>query len=227
MNRPMKLFRIRYAALAAAGAVLFFSSAVLAQDSDDEGVLPHHDNESQNAGETTPTAVGISAAAPGLDLLDATTARIEITSLVGDTQFDSSASPADAMFVASSPYRYALGQGVTLQGSGQLLLPAGYDVQFQAPVSAAGSVALLIAHPESVELSDVLSGAVAPSFIVPLGALPTADLNLLQGLVENHAKALSGLAVSLVYVSIDTQQALHVSAARLTTDSAPVEIIIH
>jgi hypothetical protein len=227
MNRPMNLFRFRHAALATAGAFLFLSSALVAQDSDDEGVLPHHDNTNQNAGETTPTAVGIAATAPGLDQLDATAACLAITSLVGDTQLDTSASPADAMFVASSPYRYALGQSVTLQGSGQLLLPGGYDVQFQAPVSAAGSVALLVAQPASVELSDVLSGAVAPSFIVPLGALPAADLNVLQGLVENHAKALSGLAVSLVYVSIDTQQGLHVSAARLTTDSAPVEIIIH
>jgi hypothetical protein len=227
MDRPMNLFRFRHAALAAAGALLFLTSAAVAQDSDDEGVLPHHDNSSQNAGQTTPTVVGISAATPGLDQLDATAASLAITSLSGDTQLDTNASPADAMFVASGAYRYAFGQSVTLQGNGQLLLPGGYDVQFQAPASAAAGVALLVVHPDSVELSAVLSGAVAPSFIVPLGALPAADLTVLQGLVESHANALSGLAVSLVYVSIDPQQAVHVSGARLTTDSAPVEVIIH
>lgn len=210
----------------AACVLALFATTAVAQDGDDDGVLPKHSSDNSNS--STPAAVGVSMAAPASDAIDPTEAMLSITDLVGPTVLDTTVAPADAMFVASGPVNYEITDvSVGLQASGLLGLPAGYAVKFNAPQAAAARAALLVVHPADVGLEALLSGAVAPTFIVPVGDLPTADLAQLQDLVSHHAGALPGLAVSLVYVSLDTTGALHVAAARITTDGAPIEIVVH
>ena len=79
----------------------------------------------------------------------------------------------------------------------------------------------------SVSLSSLLAGTGGPLYVMGLGDFASADLGLLQGLVDQHANALAGLAVSLVDVSLDAQGDVHIAAARFTTNSGPIEISIH
>lgn len=221
MDPLMNFDRMRRAALAACLAFLLVP-AVSAQDTDDDGTLPHHDG----AAAAEPGTVGVAAAAPGLDLLQADSARLSIEAIEAETSLDTSVMPADAMFIADGPYRYEVGYGVRLQADGQLMLADGYHIALQAAPQAVARVTLLVVHSESVGLPALLSGAAAPLFVVSVGDLAVADLGVVQGLVQHHADTLAGLAVSLVDVSLDLQGDMHLGAARFTTDGGPVQIAI-
>lgn len=222
MNLPMNLVRVRRTALLACAALVFVSS-VSAQDSDDDGALPH--NQATSSAE--PGVVGIAAADPGLDLLKADTARLSIEAIEGETSVDTSISPADAMFVALGAWRYEVGYGVRMQAEGQLMLADGYEITLKTAPQAVARATVLIVHSESVSLASLLAGAGGPMYVLGLGDLAVADLGLVQGLVEQHANALAGCAVSLVDLSLDGQGNLHIAAARFTTDAGPIEISIH
>jgi hypothetical protein len=222
MEISMNLYRLRRAGLLACAALVFVST-VSAQDSDEDGVLPH--NQASSAAE--PGMVGIAAAAPGLDLLEADTARLSIEATQGETSLDTSVSPADAMFIAPSAWRYEFGYGVRLQADGELMLADGYSIALKAAPQAVARTTVLIIHADSVSLSDLLAGAGGPMYVMGIGDLPIADLGLLQGLVDQHANVLTGFAVSLVDVSLDAQGEVHIAAARFTTSSGPIEISIH
>jgi hypothetical protein len=222
MDISMNLYRLRRSALLACAALVFVST-VSAQDSDEDGVLPH--NQAASAAE--PGMVGIAAASPGLDLIQADTACLSIEATEGETSLDTSVSPADAMFIALGAWRYEFGYGVRLQAEGSLMLADGYSITLKAAPQAVARATVLIVHANSVSLPDLLAGTGGPMYVVGLGDLATADLGLLQGLVDQHAKALADFAVSLVDVSLDAQGDVHVAAARFTTDSGPIEISIH
>ena len=221
MDISMNLDRLRRAGLLACAALVFVS-AVSAQDSDEDGVLPHH----QGASAAEPGTVGIAAAAPGLDLIEADTARLSIEAVQGETSLDTSVSPADAMFIALGAWRYEFGYGVRLQAEGSLMLADGYSIKLQAAPQAAARTTVLIVHADSVSLSSLIGGAGGPMYVLGLGDFASADLGVLQGLVEQHAQALAGFAVSLVDVSLDVHGDVHIAAARFTTDAGPIEISI-
>jgi hypothetical protein len=222
MDISMNLYRLRRTALLACAALVFVST-VSAQDSDEDGVLPH--NQASSAAE--PGMVGIAAADSGLDLLEADTARLSIEALEGETSLDTSVSPADAMFIALGAWRYEYGYGVRVQAEGQLMLADGYAITLKAAPQAVARATVLIVHADSVNLSSLLAGTGGPMYVLGLGDFANADLGVLQGLVDQHANALAGFAVSLVDVSLDAQGNVHIAAARFTTDAGPIDISIH
>ena len=221
MDISMNLCRLRRAGLMACAALVIVSAAS-AQDSDDDGALPHH----QGSSAAEPGTVGVAAAEAGLDLLEADTARLSIEAIEGETSLDTSVSPADAMLIASGAWRYEFGYGVRLQADGELMLADGYSITLQAAPQAVARATVLVVHADSVSLSDLLAGAGGPMYVMGLGDFATADLGLMQGLVEQHANALAGLAVSLVDVSLDAQGDIHIAAARLTTGGGPIQVSI-
>jgi hypothetical protein len=221
MKPTMNFARLRRATLVACAA-LVFAAAAPAQDSDDDGALPHH----QGPSASEPGTVGVSSASPGIDQLVGPSARLSITAMQGQTTLDTSALPADAMFVALGPYRYEYGDEVSLQGHGQLMMPEGYDITLLAAPQSIARTTLLVVHQEAVSLAALLTGTAAPLYVLKVGDLAAADLSLLQGLTVQHASSLPGLAVSVVDVSVDTKGLVHVAGARFTTESGPVEIVI-
>jgi len=105
-----------------------------------------------------------------------------------------------------------------MQGDGQLVLQDEMTISFQAAPEAVARGAYLVVTTADADLHGLLAGSVAPAYVLPVGDLPAVDLVKLQTLVTKHAGVLNGLKVSLVYLAVDGDGALHKAASAFTDE---------
>jgi hypothetical protein len=230
MNSRMTYFPSRTpwrGALVAVTALALLAARAPAQDNDQDGVLPKHGSSSGGSEDMyAPGVVGLDGSQLGIDQLSATQAHLVFTSVSGSTVLDTAATPEQATFLPEGPIDYSLTEeSVLLQGDGQLVLQDEMTITFEAAPEALARGAYLVVTAADADLHGLLAGTVAPAYVLPVGDLPAVELSQLQTLVTKHASVLSGLKVSLVYVSVDGEGALHKAAAGLTPDGAAVEIV--
>ncbi len=219
-------------ALAAALLLALAGAPARAQDGDDDGVLPVQNNGGStddtggSSSSTAPGSLGLSGAA-GSDTLDQAMAHLAFGAQQGLLLVDTEAAPEAATFVASGDFSFAIGDTTAeVQGDGQLVLQAGLTQQLVAAADSLARMALIVAHEAGADMAALLSGAQAPSLVLAVGDLPALDLAKAQAAVGRHEAQLPGLAVSVVFLSVDTAGQLHASAATLDPAGGPVGILI-
>jgi len=214
-------------ALVAVTALALLAARTPAQDSDEDGVLPKHGSSSGTSEDVyAPGVVGLPEDALGMDQLTPTQAQLVFTALGGSTTLDTTVSAAQATFQPEGPVDFSVTEeSVSLQGDGQLVLQDEMTISFQAAPEAVARGAYLVVTTADADLHGLLAGSVAPAYVLPVGDLPAVDLVKLQTLVTKHAGVLNGLKVSLVYLAVDGDGALHKAAAGLTPDGATVEVV--
>jgi hypothetical protein len=220
-------------ACACAVALLLLSGAVAAQDNDDDGVLPYAPNPVNNgsdgggSGASASSVVGISST------LEATTVdpqvaavRVSSTSSQAATVAEGVA-PEEATFVAKPGTAVAQQSGdtVLLQGDGQLIAAEPQPMRLERAQEAKTAVALLVLDDGTASLSDLLAGKAALSQVVVVGDVASVSAQTFQAMVDNHAEALAGQRVTLVFASVDKHGQLHVSGLAATTDGEPLELV--
>jgi hypothetical protein len=219
-------------AIAAALVLVLAGAPAHAQDGDDDGVLPKQNNggSTGNTGgssnNTAPGMLGLSGTA-GSDVLEAARARLVFAAAVGPLMVDTEAAPEEATFASSGSISFAIDDTTAeVQGDGLLLLQAGLTQQLVAAPDALARVALIVAHEAGADVAALLSGAQAPSLVLAVGDLPALDLAKAQAAVGRHEAQLPGLAVSVVFLSVDASGQLHASAVTLDPAGGPVGILI-
>jgi len=230
-SRMMYLSSSRFpwrGAVVAVTALALLAARVPAQDSDEDGVLPKHGSSSGGTSEdlSAPGVVGLSGEQLAIDQLAATQAHLVFTAAGGSTLLETSVPPEQATFLPEGPIDFSLTEeSVSLQGDGQLVLQDEMSIKLEAAPEALARGAYLVVTAADADLHGLLAGTVAPAYVLPVGDLPAVELGQLQTLVTKHASVLNGLKVSLVYLSVDAEGALHKAAAGLTPGGATVEIV--
>ena len=220
-------------ALATAFALALAGAPARAQDGDDDGVLPKQgagggtsSNTDGSSSSSASGSLGLSGT-PGADTLDPAKASLVFTADQGTLMVDTAAAPEAATFVASGSFDFTIGDtSAEVQGHGQLLPQPGLTAQLLAAPDALGRVALLVVHDAQADLAALLSGAQAPGLVLSVGDLPVLDLAKAQNSVSHYEAQLPGLAVSVVFLSVDADGQVHASGARLDPAGGPIEIAI-
>jgi hypothetical protein len=228
--------------VAAAGLVCLLSQGLLAQDNDDDGVLPVTGGSSEGEG-TNPGGGGTSSGSSGnegvsvqsdvlvagelQDELDPARATIQLDGTQGSTGLVSEASAEEATFVADPPVFAAgeTGSGQALQASGQLHLQEGLQARFVPAQLASKSVALLLLAHDGPTLAAEAGGATKPELVIPLGAAVEIDVNKLAAITEKYADVLPGYHATVLFVSAQAGE-LHVAAVRTHTEGGPVDVLV-
>jgi hypothetical protein len=235
MNHPTMTNPIRNVlrtALAAAFVLALAAAPARAQDGDDDGVLPKQNdggsagNTGGSSNDTAPGSLGLSGA-PGSDVLDPARARLVFGAAQGPLMVDTQAAPGAATFAASGSIDVSIGDSTAeVQGDGQLLLQPGLTQWLAAAPDALARVALIVVHEAGADVAALLSGAEAPSLVLAVGDLPALDLAKAQAAIGRHEAQLPGLAVSVVFLSVDTAGQVHASAVTLDPAGGPVGVLI-
>jgi hypothetical protein len=213
--------------LAAVATLAVLAAPAVSQDSDEDGVLPKHGGAGGSQDSSASDTVLLPEAQLGLDWLSDVQARLTITALGGATILDTTDSADEALFVPEGPIDYTSdGESVGLQADGQLLLLDGMKILIEAAPDALARTALLVVTPAGTDQHALLAGQVAPLFVINVGDVPAVDLAQLQHVVDHHSSLLSGLQVSLVFVSVDDQGALHKAAAGFVPGGAAIGIAL-
>jgi hypothetical protein len=227
------------AALALSGITLLASGSAVAQDNDDDGVLPFHDSSSQegnvsggaggggsSAGATASTTIGISGSVDD-GTLDSRHTHLELSTAAGGTDVAVDEDLEGATFSAEAGGLNVAAdeQSVRLQGRGELSLHEGLEARLHAAPDALARLVLLVLDDGQDSLQDVLAGQTQPALILSMGDLVVADLVVFQRILSHHAADLPGVHATLVFGSVDAGGELHLAAVRGGTDGEPLEVL--
>ena len=238
-SRPFGLLTAALRLGAGAALVCVLSQGVLAQDNDDDGVLPVNGSGSENDGSKPPGGSGgtgneavstqsdVLVAGELQDELDPARATLQIQSAQGGSELVTDAAVEDATFVADPPQFAAgdVGAGPELQASGQLNLHEGLQARFVPAQLASKSVALLVLAKDGPTLQAEVSGATQPELVIPLGQAEALDLVKLAATAAKYADVLPGYHATVVFVSVQAGE-LHTAAVRARTEGGPLDVQI-
>lgn len=237
-SRPFGLLTAALRLGAGAALVCVLSQGVLAQDNDDDGVLPVSGSGSENDGskpdgsgstgnEAVSTQSDVLVAGELQDELDPARATLQIQSAQGGSELVTDAAVEDATFVADPPQFAAgdVGAGPEFQASGQLNLHEGLQARFVPAQLASKSVALLVLAKDGPTLQAEVSGATQPELVIPLGQPEALDLVKLAATAAKYADVLPGYHATVVFVSVQAGE-LHTAAVRARTEGGPLDVVI-
>jgi hypothetical protein len=235
--------RLLGVALTVCSLILFTSGAALAQDNDDDGVLPGHggsaaapgQNGAPGSGSSGSASTGVSVgtqigiAGPLEDgLIDGRRAALQLSTAAGGTDVAFDVDSQDATFTGDvAGLNVSVGEdAVRLQGSGTLSLHTGVAAAMVRAQHAFMGWVFLVLDDGQASLKDTLAGKTQPDLIVSLGNLWMADLVVFQRILSHHAADLPGVHATLVFVSMDPTGAMHYAAVRGSTAGDSLEVAI-
>src|SRR5262249_26622675 len=117
------------------------------------------------------------------------------------------------------------GSSLLLQGDGQLIAADGQPMKLERAQQAKATVALLVLDDGTASLDSLLAGKAPISPVGVVGDIASVNVQTFQALVDNHAEALGGQRVTLVFAAVDKHGKLHVAGLGATTDGAPLELV--
>ena len=220
------------------GALLLLPGAAAAQDTDDDGVLPCAGGSSGNSAgggaggamssDSASGVFGVSTIVEAAQT-DPTIAHVRVEALTGPLTVVEGVPSAEATFDAQpgTAVIEPTDQGLLMQGEGGLGVPDTLPMTFEAAEKAIVRTVILLLDDGSSSLGDLLAGKSHPDQVVVVGDVPAVGLQAFHALVAQHEQDLPGMGVTLVFVSVDTQGLLHLSAVRAATDGGPLEIVTH
>lgn len=216
-------------------ALLLATGGAVAQDNDDDGVLPGKGGKSGMGGTGGQQAA---TAAPAVDLvvagevvdavIDGTRALVAVD-VTGDLVVvppnEADQADVDTKGMALPVEMIDDGTGsLRFQGEADVVLPDGAAATAHAAPAASLTMAAIMVDDGSVPVDDYLDGQAVPPVLDVLGDVPSLDLRHFRELVSHYGEDYPGLYVTWVFASTDAQGALQLLAVRARTDGTDLEI---